>query len=117
MRFPETNSRSEQILIAFYQRGPMTIWQGEEAHGNFATSRLPDGVDHAKLIQLYADLVERGCLVREGIKYKLSVRAEDHIRRKLEPAPAPQIVPPRVRSSITEPLRAFFRNAPWHYAL
>lgn len=116
MRYPESNSRSEKILMAFL-RGPMTIYQGAEIHGEFATPRLPGGIDHAKMVELYADLVERGCLVRDGIKYKLSVRAADHIRRKVEPAPALQIVPPRVRSILSEPLRRFFRNGPWHYAI
>lgn len=115
MRYPESNSRSEKILLAFL-RGPMTIYQGAEIHGEFATARLPQGIDHAKMVELYADLVDRGCLVRDGIKYKLSTRAADHIRRKYEPAPALEIVQPRVRSIVPEPIRAFFRN-PWHYAI
>ena len=43
MRFPEKNSRGEKILKAFHEHGPMTIHQGIEQHGDFATSRVPAG--------------------------------------------------------------------------
>jgi tRNA splicing endonuclease len=53
----------------------MTIYQATEIHGEFASIRAPKGMSHDQLVELYAELVERGCLIREGIKFKLSTRA------------------------------------------
>ena len=97
-RYPEKNSRGEQILKVFHQHGPMTIHQGTERHGEFSTLRVPNGVDHSKMLDLYCDLVERACLVRESILYRLSVRAEQHLDKLARPQEPGQIVPPRVRS-------------------
>jgi hypothetical protein len=75
MRFPTANSRGEKILRTFYTHGAMTIYQATEIHGEFASIRAPKGMSHDQLVELYAELVERGCLIREGIKFKLSTRA------------------------------------------
>ena len=100
MKLPERNSRSEKILMAFL-KGPMTIYQGAEIHGEFATARVPGGIDHPQMVDLYTDLIERGCLIRDGIKYKLATRARDHLLRAIqagEPAPELAVVPPRTRN-------------------
>lgn len=111
MRYPEKNSRGEKILGAFYDHGPMTIWQGEEKHGSFPTLRVPGGIDHNKLTELYCDLVERSCLARDGILYKLTLRASQHIERLRQPAVPLQIVPARVRNFLAK--RIFFGNSPF----
>lgn len=104
MRFPEKNSRGETILKAFLKRGAMTIYQGAEEHGEFANIRLPQGIDHAKMVELYCDLVERGCLVREGILYRLSLAAQQRMERQAAPPALAAIVPPRVRSFFNKPI-------------
>ena len=101
MRLPESNSRGEKILMAFLAKGAMTIYQGAEAHGEFATRSFPDGISHEKMIELYCDLVERGCLYRDGVKYVLATRAGDTLRKKVAAPEAPRfIVPPRVRTFV-----------------
>jgi hypothetical protein len=104
MRLPEKNSRGETILAAFLKKGAMTIYQGAEEHGEFATSRVPGGIDHAKMVELYCDLVDRGCLVREGIKYRLSLAAQQQLERKAAAPEARSIVPPRVRNFLANAL-------------
>ncbi|MFB9246160.1 hypothetical protein [Massilia antarctica] len=117
MKFPEKNSRSEKILMAFL-KGAMTIYQGAEIHGDFVTRKLPTGVDHAKMVELYCDLVARGCLVREGIMYKLTMRAR-HQLDKVAAADTPRsIVPPRVRNFFAKPLFLGYSPAfPWRCTL
>lgn len=118
MRFPEKNSRSEAILKAFFDKGAMTIYQGGEAHGEFATAKNPDGVDHAKMVQLYCDLVDRGCLVREGIKYRLSLQARHHMERRDQPAPEPQKVPPKVVNYLEKRVfLGYSPRCPWRLVL
>jgi hypothetical protein len=118
MRYPEKNSRGETILKAFL-KGPMTIYQGEEAHGAFVTSRLPAGIDHAKMVELYCDLVERGCLIRDGIKYRLSLKAQFHLEDLMRAPEEPRsIVPPRVRNFFAKPLFVGYSPLfPWRLAL
>lgn len=118
MRFPETNSRSETILKAFMS-GPMTIYQGAEAHGEFATARLPNGIDHAKMVELYCDLVDRGCLVREGIMYRLSLPAKYFLEaRARAPEEQRSIVPSRVRNFFAQPLFVGYSPfSPWRLAV
>jgi len=111
MRFPEKNSRGEQILKAFHQRGPMTIHQGIEQHGEFPTSRVPAGIDHNKMVELYCELVDRACLVRESILYRLSVRAQHHLDTLARPPEPGQIVPPRVRNFLDKVMS--FGNSPF----
>lgn len=103
MKFPEKNSRGERILKAF-MAGPMTIYQGAEAHGEFATLFRPDGIDHAKMVELYCDLVDRGCLVREGILFRLATRAHDRLKMMAHPEPARPVVPPRVKNFLMRAL-------------
>lgn len=118
MRYPEKNSRGEKILQAFFQRGAMTIYQGAEAHGEFATLRVPQGIEHEKMVVLYCELVERGCLVREGIKYRLSVAAQQRME-KLASTDAPRsIVPPRIRNFLNKPLFSGYSPfTPWRLSL
>lgn len=118
MNFPEKNSRSETILKTFLEKGTMTIWQGTEAHGNFANPRRPHGVDHEKVLELYCDLVERGCLVKEGIVYRLTLRAKYHMERQ-QRAPEPvSIVPPRIRDMFTKAISiGSTQRNPWRLAL
>lgn len=117
MRFPEKNSRGEAILKAF-RAGAMTIYQGEELHGAFATRKLPQGIDHAKMVELYCDLVERGCLVREGIKYRLSLQAQYHMEKRDDVATPRSLVPPRVRDFLSKPLfLGYSPGFPWRLAL
>ncbi len=118
MRFPEINSRGETILKTFL-KGSMTIYQGAEAHGEFATARLPDGIDHAKMVELYCDLVERGCLIREGIKYRLSLKAQFHLEDRARAPEEPRsLVPPRVRNFFAKPLFVGYSPLfPWRLAL
>ena len=111
MRFPETNSRGEKILKAFHQRGAMTIYQGAEAHGEFVTLLAPKGIDHNKMVELYCELVDRGCLVREGILYRLSVHAQNQLDKRAQPQEPGQIVPPRVRNFLAK--TRFFGNSPF----
>lgn len=103
MRFPETNSRGEKILQAFYRRGPMTIYQGAEEHGEFSTVRVPQGISHEKMVELYCELVDRGCLVREGIKYRLSVPAKQRLEKMASTTSAISIVPARIRNFLSTP--------------
>ena len=117
MKFPEKNSRSEQILKAFL-KGPMTIYQGAEVHGDFVTRKFPAGIDHCKMVELYCDLVERGCLIREGIKYKLTTRARHQLEKESAPEAPRSIVPPRVRNFFAKPLFLGYSPAfPWRRAL
>jgi hypothetical protein len=111
MRFPETNSRGWLILKTL-RRQPMTIWQGIEQHGEFETLAKPHGVGYAKVLKLYGELVERGCLVREGIKYRLSLAAL-HKLEKLDAKPLQtSVATPRNRDIWKEPTTptAFHRN-------
>lgn len=118
MRFPEKNSRSEAILQAFFDKGAMTIWQGAEVHGEFATAKNPEGVDHAKMVQLYCDLVDRGCLVREGIMYRLSLQARHFMEKRGQPAPEPQKVPARVVNFLEKRVfLGYSPGAPWRVVL
>jgi hypothetical protein len=117
MKFPEKNSRGERILKAFL-KGPLTIWQGAEVHGEFASSKLPEGIDHAKMVELYCDLVSRGCLVREGILYRLSLPAQFHLEKLDQAEPPRSIVPPRIRDLFAKPLFLGYSPAfPWRLAL
>lgn len=118
MRFPELNSRGEAILKAFV-KGPMTIYQGAEAHGEFVTTRLPEGIDHAKMVELYCDLVERGCLVREGIMYRLSLPAKYYLEGMARAPEEPRsIVPSRARDFFAQPLFVGYSPLfPWRLAL
>lgn len=81
MRLPVINSRPLHILQAF-RRGPMTVWQGIEAHGPFPSRHCPDGLEHSAILALYCDLVSRGYLVQEGILYRLSVQAQQALEAK-----------------------------------
>lgn len=96
MRFPEINSRGMLILQTLRAR-PMTIHQAIEAHGEFATARRPQGVDYVKIVALYCDLVERKCLVKEGIKYRLTLAARYRLEAMDRPAVPLQVAAPRVR--------------------
>ena len=118
MKLPERNSRGERILIAFLKR-PMTIYQGTEVHGEFVTPRLPAGVDHAKMVQLYDDLVNRGCLVKEGIMYRITDLARNLLEQKLRAPEAPRsIVPARVRDFFAKPLFVGYSPMfPWRVSL
>lgn len=96
MRFPEINSRQMLILQTLLGR-PMTIHQGIERHGEFVTPRAPNGIEHSKIVELYCDLVDRGCLVKEGIMYRLSLPAQYRLEALARPADPGEVVPPRVR--------------------
>lgn len=122
MRYPEKNSRGEKILKAFYEADrALTIYQGEELHGSFATRAVPDGIDHELLVGLYCELVERGCLIREGIKYRLSMHAKMHIERKADEGkgtPVLSVVGPRVIDMFTKALRiGYTATQPYRVAL
>jgi hypothetical protein len=118
MKFPETNSRGEAILKAFL-KGPMTIYQGAEAHGEFPNRHLPNGINHAKMVELYDSLVERGCLVKEGIVYRITTQARTRLEQKLRgPEEPPSIVPPRVRNFFAKSLFVGYSPMfPWRIAL
>jgi len=75
---PETNSRCMRILQALRRR-PMTLDQGIEMHGNFTSKRLPEGVEREKVLELYCDLVDRGCIVKEGIVYRLTLACKNKL--------------------------------------
>lgn len=79
MKFPEINSRGLFVLQTLRAR-PMTLWQGIETHGTFASSARPQGIPHYKILALYKHLVNAGCLVKEGAVYRLSI----HARHRLE---------------------------------
>ncbi len=79
MKFPQINSRGLLVLQTL-RAGPKTLWQGIEAHGVFACSARPQGIPHYKIVLLYNSLVDAGCLVKEGVLYRLSV----HARQTLE---------------------------------
>lgn len=79
MRMPEINSRGMRILQAL-RRKPMTLDQGIEAHGNFSLQVLSDEEERARVLELYCSLVDRGCIVKEGILYRLHLAC----RHKLE---------------------------------
>jgi hypothetical protein len=81
MRFPERNSRGWTILSTLYRK-PMTIWQGIEQHGYFDTVSKPQGIGHDGVLALYCDLVERGCLEREGIQYRLTLAARTQLEKR-----------------------------------
>lgn len=118
MRYPEKNSRGEVILMAFLAKGAMTIYQGAEVHGEFVTTKNPEGVDHAKMVQLYCDLVERGCLVREGIKYRLSLQAQHFMERQRQPEQPLQPVPPRVVNYLEKRMfLGYSPRSPWRLVL
>lgn len=109
MKLPETNSRA-MVILQTLRRGPLTIHQGIEAHGEFATPRAPDGIEHSKIVELYCGLVERGCLAREGILYRITLGAAyrlDSIERRAEPA---QVVPPRVRDIWSRQLTGYGKS-------
>lgn len=96
MRLPEINSRGMLILQTLLHR-PMTIHQSIEQHGEFVTARAPRGIEHSKIVELYCDLVDRGCVVKEGIIYRLSLPAQYRLEALARPDEPGQIVPPRVR--------------------
>lgn len=85
MRFPEINSRGLFILQAFRAKSPMTIWQGIEAHGAFPTPNKPDGIEHGKMLELYCNLVERGCLAQTGIFYRITLPALHRLQQMESP--------------------------------
>ena len=80
--------------------GALTIWQGIERHGSFATPERPEGLAFEDVLYLYCQLIERGCMVRDGILYRLTFAAEHRMamldkpptgttiatRREIEPA-------------------------------
>jgi len=119
MRFPEKNSRGEAILLAFFAEArAMTIWQGAEVHGEFVTEKNPEGVDHAKMVQLYCDLVDRGCLMQEGIMYRLSLQARHFMEKRDQADLPPQKVPPRSINYLEKRIFAGYSpRSPWHMAL
>lgn len=72
----------------------MTIHQGIEAHGLFATAAVPGGVPPEKILELYCNLIDRGCLVKVGARYKVTEAArakfeksQSHVERELVKAP------------------------------
>lgn len=119
MKLPESNSRGEAILIAFLRRGPMTIYQGAEAHGEFPNRTLPLGINHAKMVELYCSLVTKGCLVKEGIMYRITDLARSLLEQKLREPQAPSsIVPARVRNFFAKPLfLGYSPMFPWRISL
>lgn len=105
MKLPESNSRGEAILIAFLRRGPMTIYQGAEAHGEFPNRTLPMGINHAKMVELYDSLEKKGCLVKEGILFRITDKARKLLEQKVNaPQETGSIVPSRVRNFFAKPL-------------
>ncbi len=104
VRFPEINSRGLHILQALRHK-PMTIWQGMEAHGVFASRQQPQGMDASQMQVLYCELVERGCLIREGIVYRLSLAALHRLQSMDTPDQQfiPGVAMPRIRDIWTEP--------------
>jgi hypothetical protein len=80
MRMPEINSRQMRILQAL-RRKAMTLDQGIESHGSFTSKSLPDGVERSKVLELYCDLVDRGCIVKEGILYRLHLACKHKLER------------------------------------
>lgn len=80
MKLPQINSRGLTILQTL-RAGPKTIWQGIEAHGTFANSAKPQGIPRYKIVLLYNNLVESGCLVKEGLVYRLSVHAQQALEK------------------------------------
>lgn len=86
MQLPEKNSRGMAILKAL-RREPLTIWQGIEQHGDFPRPSRPNGIGYGGVLSLYCDLIDRGCVMREGIKYRLTMAARHHLE-KLDGIPA-----------------------------
>lgn len=119
MKLPESNSRGEAILIAFLQKGPMTIYQGAEAHGEFPNRHLPNGINHAKMVELYTGLIEKRCLVKEGIAYRITDNARSALAKKMAAPPeSTSIVPARVRNFFPKPLFVgCSRLFPWRVSL
>ncbi|MET3135475.1 hypothetical protein AAKU55_005785 [Oxalobacteraceae bacterium GrIS 1.11] len=108
MRLPEINSRG-MLILQTLRRRPMTIHQAIEAHGEFVTPRAPRGIEHSKIVELYCDLVERGCIVREGIVYRITLAAKYRLEALERPAAPAQLVPPRVRDIWTKQLAGYGR--------
>lgn len=79
MRLPEINSRSMRILQHLRKR-PMTLDQGIESHGVFSSKKVPEGIERTKILELYCDLIDRDCIVKDGISYRLTLAC----RYKLE---------------------------------
>ncbi len=105
MKFPEINSRGLMILQAFRVKSPMTIWQGIEAHGAFASPQKPEGIEHYKILGLYCDLVERGCLAKEGIFYRLTLPALHRLQKMDTPDQCfiGEVAAPRISKIWEEP--------------
>jgi hypothetical protein len=79
---------------------------------------MPEGVDHAKMVQLYCDLVDRGCLVREGIKYRLSLQARNSMEKRGQSETPAQKVPPKVANFLEQRLfLGYSPRSPWRLAL
>jgi hypothetical protein len=74
MKFPQKNSRGRLILQTL-RAGALTIWQGIERHGNLATPARPEGLAFEDVLYLYCQLIDRGCMVRDGIRYRLTFAA------------------------------------------
>lgn len=110
MKIPEPNSRLTLILRSFLP-GPLTIWQGIELHGDFPSPASPQGMDHSKVLKIYDELVARGCLVREGILYRLALAA----RYRLEPLPdrACTVAQPKRCNVWAGPPRHYLAATPW----
>lgn len=77
---PKKDSRAWRILLALLGK-PMTMHQGIEVHGLFATAAVPGGVPPEKILELYCNLIDRGCLVKIGAKYKVTEAAQAKIER------------------------------------
>lgn len=96
MRMPETNSRGMLILQTLRAR-PLTIYQAIELHGEFVTRRAPQGIEHSKIVEIYCDLIERGCVAREGLMYRLTLAARIRLEKTAAGSALGEIVPPRTR--------------------
>ena len=102
MHFPEKNSRGMAILKAL-RREPLTLWQGIEQHGEFVTPARPHGIGYDGVLTLYCALIDRGCLVREGIKYRLTLAARIRLEKLDGNPPKTSVATPRVSSGWQAP--------------
>jgi hypothetical protein len=105
MRFPERNSRYLQILEVL-RGGAKSIDQGIESHGYFCTQKRPYGETRARIEKMYAELVERDCVLLDKAtgKYSLTVRCLDRLRKMDAPVIRP-VTPPPYRNPWTREMQ------------
>lgn len=60
-------------ILQTLRKQPRTIYQGIELHGTFTKKVVDLDKEFEKVLELYCELVDRGCLVKEGLMYRVTV--------------------------------------------